>query len=83
MAKSTVHMFYHPGTEDREVDVRAYATVENLQKGLEKLGIADHRHMTVRTMDGKFTAIFPAQNLRDYDIGYMGFYSQHGFMTLG
>lgn len=59
---------------------KSYTSVANLQKALEKLGFADHRHLVVWTEDGRVTAVFPASNIQG---GYIGLYAQHGFYTLG
>jgi len=83
MAKSTFKMHHHSGTEDTFPEVKSYKTLENLEAALAKMGIADHRHMVCLTLDGRYTAVFPASSLRERDIHYMGFYSQLGFMTLG
>jgi len=70
---------------DRNLDVietcRDYSTRANLEKALERLGFEDHRHVVVCNTKGRFTAIFPASNF--HDGGYIGLYSQHGFLTLG
>lgn len=59
---------------------RSYATEENLQKALVKLGFADHAHVVVCNRQGRFTAVFPASNIKG---GYMGLYASHGFLTIG
>ncbi len=63
---------------------RSYATEDALLKGLARLGFADHRYVVVRTVEGKWTAIFPISNITGpQGGGYLGLYSQHGFMTIG
>lgn len=63
--------------------IKSYKTEENLNKALDKAGIRDHRHMVVWQKDGKCTAVFPASNLHQHGISYMGFYGQFGFMVFG
>jgi 3-mercaptopyruvate sulfurtransferase SseA len=62
-------------------NTRSYKTKKNLDKALERFGFNTHRHLVACKDDGTFTAIFPASNFRDG--GYIGLYSQHGFMTFG
>lgn len=58
---------------------RSYATHENLEKALVKLGVTRHdRPIAVRTTEGRWTAIFPAP--RDGDVTK---FSRLGFMTIG
>jgi hypothetical protein len=60
--------------------IRTYATKENLDKGLQKLGITkEDRPMPVRTSNGRWTAIFPASATGPY----LARFSQYGFMTIG
>jgi hypothetical protein len=59
---------------------KSYATQENLQRALEKLGFADEFHVVCRTTGGRWTAIFPFSN---FNGGYVARYSSLGFMTLG
>lgn len=60
---------------------KSYATEINLIKGLNKLFDKEeiHRALVVKTRDGRFTAIFPVSACG----GYLGRFSQHGFMTIG
>ncbi len=63
--------------------IRSYSTEVNLQKALEKVGIADHRHLVVWNKDGRCTAVFPQSNFERHGISYLGFYGQFGFMVFG
>lgn len=59
---------------------KSYATEANLMKALEKLGFDKDRHIVVCNRAGRYTAIFPASNIKG---GYLAVYAQHGFFTLG
>lgn len=72
------------------VPTKSYANRTNLLKALEGFGFTEakgHRHFIMGTLgedgqpDGRVTAIFPASNFSKG--GYIGLYSQHGFLTLG
>lgn len=74
-------------------DCRSYATEANLHKGLKKLGLDDYRdephfmpcrYIIARTPDGRWTAIFLASAYfaANKTGGYIGFASQHGFMSI-
>jgi hypothetical protein len=79
MAKSNIISTTRHGNTEL-IEVSSYVSLANLNKALEKHGILNHRHLTVQTIDGRWTAIFPASNITG---GYLGIYSQHGFMTIG
>lgn len=59
---------------------KSYATEANLITALKKLGFYEDRHLVVCTRQGRFTAIFPASNIKNGD---MALYARQGFMTLG
>lgn len=60
--------------------IRSYASVANLQRGLEKYGIADHFHLKVCLPGNRWTAVFPSSNIKG---GYVALYASYGFFTLG
>lgn len=65
---------------------KSYATLENLNKALEKIGALEHRHLVVCNSKGRFTAVFPQSNVSDNRYGLAGnvlFYPTHGFMIFG
>lgn len=71
---------------------KSYATEANLDKALAKLGLDNYgyegecpcRFMKVRNAEGRWTAIFMATEYfhRNNTGGYVGFASQHGFMSI-
>ncbi len=69
--------------------IKTYATKENLEKALAKLSISEHPHIVVRNDTGRWTAIFPFSNFErrwlwnDNVMGYLAFYAEKGFMTVG
>lgn len=60
---------------------RSYATREGLNRALAKNGFDKDRYLVVCNTKGRFTAIFPVSNFSGG--GYLGRYSECGFMTLG
>ena len=62
---------------------KSYATEEGLTKALAKLGFTgpEHRYLMLKTLDGRYTAVFAQSNFKNG--GYIGLYSQHGFITFG
>jgi len=74
--------------------VKTYATEANLRKALAAKGLDDYtstdasgcevtcRYLVVRTPDGRWTAIFLASQFLNLCGGYVGFASQHGFMSV-
>jgi len=79
---STIGVFYGTHTGPQDVPVKSYKTRKNLEKALTDFGFNTHKHFVVCTLDGRFTAIFPQSNFNNIG-GYVGLYSQHGFMTIG
>lgn len=73
-------------------NAKSYATEANLRKGLVKLGLDEltmgeqHacRYIIARTPDGRWTAIFLVSEFFNVNKtgGYVGFASQHGFMSV-
>jgi hypothetical protein len=76
-------------------EVRSYATKARLIKGLQKFGLdkfqaynlgkEDHcfcRYVIVNTESGRWTAIFLVSEYMRERGGYIGFASQHGFMSV-
>ena len=74
-------------------DCKSYATEANLDKALAKLGLDNYSHgdgtvpcryIKARTADGRWTAIFLASQFFNVNKtgGYIGFASQHGFMSV-
>lgn len=63
--------------------VKSYVSEENLLKALKKAKIDTHRYLVVWNKEGRCTAVFPQSNFNQYDISYMGFYGQFGFMVFG
>lgn len=61
--------------------IRSYKTLKALQKGLEHYGINEYRHLVVNLENGRFTAIFAASEAAKH--GYLGVFSQFGFITFG
>lgn len=73
---------------------KSYATEANLHKGLARLGLdaytstdgkgREHtcRYVVCRTPDGRWTAVFLVGELVMHCGGYVGFASQHGFMSV-
>jgi hypothetical protein len=67
-------------------NAKSYATVDNLNKALTKLGFLDHHHLVVYNSKGRATAIFPSSNVMTNRYGHQGnlmLYAHHGFKTLG
>jgi len=73
--------------------VKTYATEKNLRAALAKLGLDNYtqeanqipcRYMIFRTPEGRWSAIFFVQEFfsRNRTGGYVGFASQHGFMSV-
>lgn len=65
--------------ETREAPVKSYVSEENLVKALVKLGFDKHRYVIVKTLDDRFTAMFPASECN----GFMSLFANHGFYTIG
>ena len=73
-------------------DCKSYATEENLDRGLARLGLDNWtngeevpcRFMKVRNSEGRWTAIFMVTEFfnRNRSGGYVGFASRHGFMSI-
>lgn len=74
-------------------DCKSYATVANLEKALERLHLDDYResdtqtpcrYIVAKTADDRWTAIFLVTEYfnRNKTGGYVGFASQHGFMSI-
>ena len=71
---------------------RSYATEANLMKGLEKMGLDSYgfegempcRFVVAKNAENRWTAIFLVSEYfnRNKTGGYVGFASQHGFMTV-
>lgn len=63
---------------------KGYATEANLRRALERTGLADHdcRRIICRKPDGAWTAIFIVSEYLNSHGGYVGFASQHGFMSV-
>jgi hypothetical protein len=59
---------------------KSYKTLAALQKKLDACGFSEHRHYIVKTVDDRWTAVFPASNIQG---GYLGLYACQGFMTIG
>lgn len=63
---------------------KGYASEANLNRALERTGLTDHecRRIICRKADGSWTAVFLVSGyLRDHG-GYIGFASDHGFMSV-
>lgn len=72
-------------------NVKSYATEANLDKALAKLGLDDYsmngcscKYFKVCTADGRWTAIFMVSGFFSLANcgGYIGFASQHGFVSV-
>ena len=63
--------------------IRSYKTLENLEAGLKKFGIDKFRYLVVCNSFGRYTALFPASELEKNNIGYLGYFGQFGFITIG
>jgi hypothetical protein len=63
-----------------EAEVRSYASEKNLMKALEGFGFTNERYLVVKTFDDRYTAIFSTERFHR-EGGYVGLFSQHGFMT--
>lgn len=74
-------------------DCRSYASEKNLDAALAKLGLDDVsttlpsgkttcRYMKVRNSEGRWTAIFLTTEYLRHVGGFVGFASQHGFMSV-
>ena len=68
---------------------KSYATEANLDRALERLGLdaygeGDHvcRFIKARNAEGRWTAIFLVSKYTRAVGGYIGFASQHGFMSV-
>jgi len=63
---------------------KGYATEANLTRALERTGLADCgcRYIVSRKPDGTWTAIFLVMEFLNKRGGYVGFASQHGFMSV-
>lgn len=64
----------------KETSTRSYATEENLMAALEKFGFTGHRMVICKTVEGRWTAVFPVSNIQD---GNLMRYAHQGFMTIG
>lgn len=62
---------------------KSYATEENLNKALVKLGFDKHQPLIVCNREGRFTAVFGFDNsgLKTKG-GYVGVYANAGFMMI-
>ncbi|AIK68421.1 hypothetical protein P10VF_208 [Rhizobium phage vB_RleM_P10VF] len=62
---------------------KSYKTEDNLYKAINKLGLTREldQFLVVCNREGRFTAIFSPQSPRISGGGYIGFYSQYGFMV--
>lgn len=74
-------------------DCKSYATEDNLRAALRRLGLDEYkdeetfvpcRFIVTRKRDGRWTAIFLVSEYfrRNKTGGYVGFASQHGFMSV-
>lgn len=63
---------------------KSYKTEDNLYKAINKLGFTREmdQFIVVCNRQGRFTAVFYSSSLRLRNGGYVGVYSQHGFMTV-
>lgn len=64
-------------------ECKSYASEANLMKGLKKHGLLVYRPLICRNSEGRWTAVFSlnyAMNVVEQN--YVGFASQHGFMTI-
>ncbi|QGZ14020.1 hypothetical protein PP939_gp184 [Rhizobium phage RL38J1] len=61
---------------------KSYKTEENLYKAINKIGLTREldQFLVVCNREGRFTAVFSPQSPRIANGGYLGFYSQYGFM---
>jgi len=80
MTKTTDFLNHTTAGTSEVQDIRSYATQDALAKGLVKYGFDTHRYVVVKTLEGRYTAIFPSSNIKD---GNMMRYAHRGFMTLG
>ncbi|QNH71969.1 hypothetical protein P9VFCI_086 [Rhizobium phage P9VFCI] len=62
---------------------KSYKTEDNLYKAINKLGfcVEMDSFIVVCNREGRYTAIFAPSSPRIRDGGYLGVYSQYGFMT--
>ena len=75
-------------------DCKSYASEANLDRALDKLGLAQYvsqdakgrlvvcRYIKCRTPDGRWTAVFLVSEMMNLCGGYVGFAAQHGFMSV-
>lgn len=73
-------------------EAKSYATEENLDRGLNRLGLNDYtmgcekacRYIKVCNRHGRWTAIFLVSEFMNVNKtgGYVGFAAQHGFMSV-
>ena len=63
-------------------DCKSYATEANLLKALERFSLINENPIVVRNREGRWTAIFSIAQTSMRNGGYLGFASQHGFMTV-
>lgn len=75
-------------------NAKSYATEANLDKALERLGLASYtstdgmgreitcRYIKALTPEGRWTAIFLVGEHANHCGGYVGFAAQHGFMSV-
>jgi hypothetical protein len=75
----------YPMTTPISLDTcKGYKTEANLQRALERTGLADHecRRIICRKADGTWTAIFMVGEYLNRRGGYACFASQFGFMSI-
>jgi len=65
-------------------DCKGYASEANLKRALTRTGLDTYgaRYVICRKTDGQWTAIFLAGEYVRQHGGYVGFASQHGFMSV-
>lgn len=64
-------------------NAKSYSTEANLDKALARLHLTDVcRYVVCRTPDGRWTAVFLVTEWAAKEGGYVGFASQHGFMSV-
>ncbi len=65
-------------------NAKGYATEANLNKALERTGLKEYgcRYLVCRKPDGSWTAVFLVTEWLNKNGGYIGFASQHGFMSV-
>jgi hypothetical protein len=65
-------------------DCKGYSSEANLHRALKRLHLDEHpcRRIICRKPDGNWTAIFMVSEYLNQHGGYVGFASQHGFMSV-